>query len=186
MFGKYLKTTLLGCVALGMLGCATHISKPSGSNEPTKVRLATYEQVYMKDVSISREFAEHNANQKAKNRIDEHIFNNLRMVFPSLQRLPDQGLDTKSASKALIIEPYIKEIKFIGGGARFMAGAIAGSSAVLMQTTFIDASANDVIAAPEFYRAGNAYSGAWTMGATDNKMLEDIANDVVTYASNNK
>jgi len=58
---------------------------------------------------------------------------------------------------------------------------MAGSSAVLMQVTFRDGNTGEIIADPEFYRAANAYAGGWSMGATDNLMLDDITKDVAGY-----
>jgi hypothetical protein len=55
-----------------------------------------------------------------------------------------------------------------------------------MQVTYRDSSTGEIIADPEFLRTAGAYAGAWSMGRADNKMLEDIAQDVVRYSSNNK
>ena len=63
---------------------------------------------------------------------------------------------------------------------------MAGSSAVLMQVRCRDSATGEVIADPEFYRVGNACSGGWSIGASDNKMLEDVAVDVVNYARFNQ
>lgn len=171
-------------MVLGLMGCATHITKPAEPPQPAKIKLGSFPAVYMKDVSISDAFAESGANQKALNKINEIMFNNMKMTFPNLQKL--SASSEKTAKSGLIIQPHIKEIKFIGGAARFWAGAMAGSSAVLLQTTFIDSKDNSIIANPEFYRAAGAYAGAWSMGGADNRMLEDIANDVVQYASYNR
>ena len=63
---------------------------------------------------------------------------------------------------------------------------MAGSSAVLMQVTYRDSSTGEIIADPEFFRKAGAWSGAMSIGAADNRMLEDIAEDVVRYSSNNR
>lgn len=170
-------------MVLGLMGCATHITKPAEPPQPAKIKLGSFSSIYMKDVSINEAFADSSANQKALNKINEVMFNNMRMTFPNLQKLP---ANEKAGASALIIQPHIKEIKFIGGAARFWAGAMAGSSAVLLQATFINAKDSSIIADPEFYRAAGAYAGAWSMGGADNRMLEDIANDVVQYASYNR
>src|SRR5690606_35710420 len=106
------------------------------------------------------------------------------MALPSLKRV--DGEFSQGEARTLQIEPYIKEIKFIGGAARFWAGAMAGSSAVLMGVTYRDSKTGEVIAAPEFLRVGNAYAGAWSMGASDNQMLETVAMDVVHYSTANR
>jgi hypothetical protein len=167
-------------------GCATNLSKPAHAPEPAKVRLDEFENVEMKAVGIAEKFASAPANQKALKKIDEILFSDMRMVFPNCKRI-EQGDDfSRTTKRTLQITPYIKEIKFIGGGARFWVGSMAGSSAVLMQATLRDSSNGEIIADPEFYRDAGARAGGWTMGATDNRMLEEIAQDVVKYCSYNR
>lgn len=172
--------------ALLMSGCATNLSKPSHSLEPTTVRLGEFEQVEMKSVSISDGFAAHSANQKALKKIDELLFRDMRLLYPDLKRIEDGEAFSSGGARTLQITPHIKEIKFIGGAARFWVGAMAGSSAVLMETTYRDGANGEVIGQPEFYRAANAHAGGWTIGSTDNQMLENIVEDVINYTRLNR
>jgi len=172
------------CLLLGFMlaqGCATNLTKPAGTPRPTTVRLSTFQTVTMKPVEIAPEFASAGANQKAAKRINEVLVDDMRMVFPNLREA--SGEDVRAG---LLIEPLIQEIKFIGGAARFWVGAMAGSSAVLMKASFRDASTGEIIGEPQFYRDAGAYSGGYSMGATDNRMLEDIAKDIVNYAMLNR
>jgi hypothetical protein len=162
-------------------GCATNLAKPDGPPQPTSVKLSTFQTVTMKEVEIAPDFASAGANQKAARKINEVLVSNMRLVFPDLREA--SGEDVKTG---LLIEPWIQEIKFIGGAARFWVGAMAGSSAVLMKVNFRDASTGELIGEPQFYRDASAYAGGWTMGSTDNKMLEDVAKDVVNYVSLNR
>lgn len=173
-------------VACFFTGCATNLTKPSSSPMPSAVKFGEFPSVEVKAVGISESFADSEANQKALRKIDELVFRDLRMVFPQLKRIETGSDFTKTNEKTLQIAPFVKEVKFIGGNARFWVGAMAGSSAVLMQTTYRDSSTGKVIADPEFYRQAGAYSGAWTIGSTDNKMLEEIAQDVVNYTNLNR
>lgn len=167
-------------------GCATHISKPAKAPTTAKVRFSEFYNIEMKATGISEAFASSEANQRALKKIDAHLFDGIKTVFPTLKRIEDGNDFSKTNVRTLQITPVVKEIKFISGGARFMVGAMAGSSAVLMQATFRDGSTGEVIADPEFYRVANAYAGGWSIGVTDNKMLEEIARDVVYYSSLNK
>ncbi|MBI4682722.1 MAG: hypothetical protein HY757_06440 [Nitrospirae bacterium] len=162
-------------------GCATKMSKPSSAPQPAKVKFSEFNAVEMKHIEISPEYASSDANQKAAKKINEHLDNKMRMVFSGLNNGKEQ-----SAGRTLLIEPYIKEIKFISGGARFWVGAMAGSSAVLMKVTFTDKATGEVIAEPEFYRDANAMGGAYSMGSTDNLMLELVAQDVANYSISNR
>ncbi len=180
------KIFVLILTILLMIGCATQISKPTREPLPSKVRFGEFTNIEMKAVGISETYAEAEANQKALRKIDEILFNDMRMLYPNLKRIENGEDFSKASDKTLQITPIIKEIKFVGGGARFWVGAMAGSSAVLMEAIFRDGSSSEIIADPEFIRVANAYSGGWSMGVTDNKMLEDIARDIVNYASVNK
>jgi len=179
----FVKFVYLVVVLFAFAGCATNLSQNTSTLMPTKVKFGQYDQVFVTEVSISDEFAKHGANQKARIKINEILQANLNLVFPNMKTVDSADVTGQSG---LIIVPHIKDIKFISGGARFWAGALAGSSAVLMETTFKDARTGEVVAKPEFYRSANAYAGALTFGTTDNRMLEDVAKDVVNYASLNK
>jgi len=186
-FSAVTKNLFFLTIALFLMnGCATNLSKPTAAPQPAKAKLGGFSAVEMKTVGISEQFGTSEANQKARRKIDEVLFREMATVFSGLKRVEEGSDFTKSNVRTLQITPHIKEIKFISGGARFMVGAMAGSSAVLMQVTMRDSETGEVIADPEFYRDANAYSGGWSIGATDNKMLEDIARDIVQYSSMNK
>lgn len=178
----------MGCAATAMLagliggGCATTIRKPAMAPAPTEVKLSTFKQYTVKPVVLAPAFAENAANQKACAKINGELMSKLDMALSGLAKVDaaaDQG------KKTLVIEPVIEEIKFIGGFARFMVGAMAGSSAVLMKVSFVDSATGEEIAAPEFYRAASSMGGGYSMGATDNLMLEQIAQDAADYAKMN-
>jgi len=149
------RALILFFLVLGLAqGCATRLSRPSCSPQPPKVKFLTFETVTLKHVEIEPKFASSGANKKAAKKIDEVLFTELRWVFNDLR---DES--ETPAQEGLLIEPLIEEIKFIGGGARFMIGAMAGSSAVLMKVTFRDVATGEVIAAPEFYQQAGAWAG---------------------------
>lgn len=183
---KLMTKLLLPVVLLTFLvsGCATRLSKPAGPAQPTKVKLGQFAKVEMKAVTISEKFAGAGANQKAAAKIDQVLFDNMKNVFANLERV-EEGQDfSNSGTRTLQITPVVKEIKFIGGAARFMVGAMAGSSAVLMEVTLRDSTSGEIIGQPEFYQKASAFSGAY--GIADNRMLEVIAQDIVNYCSRNR
>lgn len=174
---------LIGAVTL-CAGCATNIRKPTSAPMPSRVKFSEFNAFVLKPIAIAPAFAEAAANKKAARKIDENLLEQMKVVFPGITRAV---AETPSAgARTLIIEPRVEEIKFIGGAARFWVGAMAGSSAVLMQVKFIDQQSGDVVAEPEFYRVANSYSGGWSMGATDNLMLDEITRDIAQYAAYNR
>jgi hypothetical protein len=175
--------TALFCLGLG--GCVTTITGPAGPPQPAREKLGRFDAYELTPATIAPAYASSSANQKAKRKIDEELSGKMRMVFNNLQ-VVEPGAPAKAEEKTLRIEPAIKEIKFIGGMARFWVGPMAGSSAVYMQVLYRDMSTGEIIAQPEFYQKGGAWGGSWTIGATDNLMLSRIADDICNYASLNR
>jgi len=173
---KTIQVVTLALLAVLLQGCATNLRQPASVPQPVTQKLSTFRTVQMKPVTISSAFADSEANQKAARKINENLFAEMKMVIPNLQEakgIPSAG--------TLVITPVIEEIKFIGGFARFMVGAMAGSSAVLMKVTYADADTGKVVGAPEFYRAASAMAGGYSVGSSDNMMLTEIARDIANY-----
>lgn len=170
-------------VMASVSGCATRIHRPARAPQPTKARLGQYPRVELVvPIGIGEGFAGRGANEKARAKIEEHLVGQLSSLFPTLVQV-SHG---EKGPPALRIEPVVEEIKFVGGAGRFWAGGMAGSSAVLMQVTYTDTATGEVLGNPEFYRSSNAFGGAWTMGATDNLMLEQIATEITNYSALNR
>ena len=174
---------LIGC-SIFLAGCVTKITKPAAAPQPSTERFGAFNTVVFENVSLAPKFREARANQKAAKKINEELIASLRNAFPEM-KIVDQATEP-ATDKTLVIRPVIKEIKFIGGGARFWVGAMAGSSAVLMQVTFVDQGTGAVLASPEFYRSANAMGGQWSFGASDNMMLTMIVQDIITYVVSNR
>ena len=189
---KSMQSRGLGLVGVAVLagllgtGCATNIRKPAMSPAPTEVKLSTFKQCVMKPVTIAPAFSASSANQKACKRIETELFTQLAMALPGLEKAETGDAAAPKGKRVLVIEPVIEEIKFIGGFARFMVGGMAGSSAVLMKVTFVNSETGKVVAEPEFYRAASGMGGGYSMGATDNLMLDQIARDIADYAKMNQ
>jgi hypothetical protein len=186
------KKTISGIVVSFILvifltqGCATHINKPASAAQPATIKFSKFSKFEIAPVTISPKFASQSANKKAAKKIEENIFACMSMCLTDLKKIEEGKAKVGPGASGLLIQPEIKEIKFIGGAARFWVGPMAGSSAVLMKTKYIDKKTGKIIAEPEFYRAANAFGGGFSMGATDNMMLDTIAQDICRYTSNNR
>ncbi len=176
---RYQKTVLLSCLLLIFIitGCATTDIQIDSTTNPAPVnKFSDFSKFELRDISIAPEYSNHEANIRAKNKIQEIL--RLRL---------DPHLSTWNQSQhpvelgTLIIEPVIVQIKFISGGARFMAGALAGSSAVNMEVIYKEKETGEIIAKPQFYQHAGAMAGAYSIGAADNAMLERIANLIADY-----
>ena len=88
-------------------------------------------------------------------------------------------------ARTLRIEPTIRHIRYVSGGARFWGGAFAGGSAVLLTVKLSDVATGEVIAEPEFYQHANKMGAAWSFGATDKAMLVRVASMISDYLQKN-
>ncbi len=166
---------IVGLMVL-LSACTTEIRATSTQNQPPSEPFKNFGQFILHRVAPSPADAEHEANQRATQKID----NQLQLTLGAQLLRWDKG-----DGRTLEIEPKIEEIKFVSGGVRFWAGAFAGSSAVVMQVNFNDADTGNTIAAPTFYQHASAMAGAWSFGGADNAMLYRIANIINDYVVRN-
>jgi hypothetical protein len=153
--------------------CVTNIA-PTVQQNPSPSQpfdqFASFELLPMKSSEAAK------TEKDALAKIEQH----LKAKLPPLLATWQKGDGAK-----LTIEPNVRELKFVSGGARFFAGAMAGSSAVVMTLTLTDVATGRIVAQPEFFQRAAAMTGAWSIGATDNDMLERIAAVVQEYLMRN-
>lgn len=164
-------------------GCATKVVETPSEVKASKAKLGDYKKVILVKAEIAPTYAKHPANVKAANKIDETLRQKLSAIYSDIEvkSVAEAKNLGKSNSKTLVIKPYIKQIKFIGGAARFWGGAMAGSSVVIMDTAIIDLNTNETLANPGYYRKAGAYTDPFGIGSND--MLSQISADVVNYIS---
>lgn len=172
---------LLLAAALFFGGCATHIKTDVTQNPPPAEKFSAFTRFEMAKLSLVPPYAGQQANEVALKKIQENV--SLK-ADPLLQGWNAAGAAATPA-RTLAITPVVTEIKFISGGKRFWAGAMAGSSAVILKATFTDKETGKVIAAPIFYARANAWGGAYSIGSTDNVMLVRIAGRLTDYLATN-
>lgn len=152
------------------------------SNPPPSEALVVFDRYELKPVVLAAEYSSHDANKAAlasfQRNLDERVGNWVRE-----QNARPAG---QEPVRTLIIEPRIEKIRFIGKGARFWAGAFAGSSQVLVKMKMTDQATGTVIAEPEFYQHARGMAGAWTFGAADNSMLIRVASMTLQYLQDNQ
>jgi hypothetical protein len=166
----------LFCVLAFAAGCVTEIYAPTAQNPPPSRSFHEFGKFRLEPVALNPAYAKHGSNLSATAAIDRN---------PRASLLPHLAAWDKGEGPSLVIQPRVEEIKFIGGGARFWAGAFAGSSAVVMRITYTDEGTGAVVASPVFYQHASAMGGAWTVGGSDNAMLSRVANLITTYTMDN-
>jgi hypothetical protein len=180
-------SALLVLVTALVSGCATQVTETPSKVTPATTDLGEFSQVILVKTEIAPTYASHPANLKAVKKIDEILAERLGGVLENVQvKTLDQIKSENLANNGnvLFIKPYVKQIKFIGGAARFWAGAMAGSSVVIMDVAFEDGANGTKLSNPGFMRKAGAYTDAF--GVASNAMLDDVAQDVVNYVAANK
>jgi len=176
------KSVLLVVFSL-LAACTTDYITPPASafNPPPSTPLSAFENVELQAITIAEPYNAHEKNIAAADKIQENLVVNLTNLI-SVWNTDSGGAATTGT---LVTEPVVTQIKFISASGRVMAGAMAGSSAVVMVVTFRQKETGTVIAAPEFYQRAQAMAGAYTFGVHDNMMLTRVAKLVSDYVQAN-
>jgi hypothetical protein len=157
-----------------LTGCATNI-KPTVTSNPAPARaLKEFQQFELKPLAADPGVTE--KEPAAVKKINENL--NLRINSVT-------GPWTRAEGDTLIIEPRVREIKFVSSTQRVFTGALSGSSAVRMTVKLTDKASGAVIAEPEFYQRAAAQGGNFSLGVTDNLMLDRIAQVLAEYMQRN-
>lgn len=170
---------------LMLTGCATtNITQEEvPPNQPSSRKFSEYKYVFIKPLTIAEEFKDSYGNENAVTIIDEELFKNILTVIPNLSEF--KSFDASKPEKALIIEPHIEKMKAVSSAARIWGGAFAGSSAVILKVSYIDATSKAKIAEPSFYQHANAWGATYTFGKHDRSMFSRISELVADYTSEN-
>jgi hypothetical protein len=177
-----LKCIIMIMAAFVIPGCATRYIKPTTVQNPAPAeKFSAFTRFELQRVSLDPAYTGQDANQRATARIQEYFDSRVSPIIDKWNRAAPQAVP----ARVLVIEPRIEHIKFIGGGARFWVGPIAGSSAVIMKVKYVDKASGRIVSDPEFFQRAAAWSGAFTVGGQDNAMLARIVTLVADYTSRN-
>ncbi|MGH8478070.1 MAG: DUF4410 domain-containing protein [Gammaproteobacteria bacterium] len=142
-----------------MTGCVTNIQPSTSQNPAPAENFSAFNRFEVAPLKSAQ--SEGAAYHDALAKIQENIDDRLKARLDGWNAKP---LDTPA--RTLLIEPVITDLKFVGGGQRFFAGAFAGSSAVVMRARFLDKEAGKELAYPEFYAHAAAMGGAFSVGGS--------------------
>lgn len=177
-----MRLSFIFVVVITIAGCATRYIKPTTVHNPAPAeKFSAFTRFELQRVSLDPAYTGQDANQRATARIQEYFDSRVSPILDKWNRAAPQG----APARVLVIEPRIEHIKFIGGGARFWVGPIAGSSAVIMKVKYLDKASGRIVSDPEFFQRAAAWSGAFTVGGQDNAMLARIVTLVADYTSRN-
>jgi len=179
---RFVLGMVLAGAVIGQALAKDEIQASAEVNPPPAEALAAFDRYELKPATLSDAYAGHKANQEALASFQRNL--DERVGAWVAQR--NAVAATHTPVRTLVVEPRIEKIRFISGGARFWAGALAGSSRILVTMKLTDAATGQVVATPEFYQHAKGMAGAWTFGATDNSMLVRSASLALDYLKDNQ
>ena len=163
--------------------CIAYNVCAEGLNPPPASAFGGYQAYELKPLAVSDELKGSETGVKATGKIQENIDARLKPIVAEwAQKAAGQG---KGNGKTLVVEPSVSDLRFINGAKRFFAGALAGSSHVVMKVRIVEQPGDKVIAEPEFYQHASGMAGAWTVGAHDNTMLNRVVDLAANYLTAN-
>jgi len=180
---KNIRAGIFGALILLISGCSTRIHEKNETIQPSKIPFSQFSNLVVVPLVV-----EHSGDDSGDRRAVEHIKAGLATCLNAAFKAvtPATPGQTMFTPGSLVIEPAIEDLKKVNGAERFWVGPLAGSSAILLRTRYLDGSSGDVIANPVFYSKASAMGGTWTFGATDNAMLTRVVDLACDYARKNQ
>ena len=143
--------------------------------------LSAFSNFELKPMELSAEIA----NRKEKVQMAKQLEDKLRTkLLPRIEEWKADGNSPRTAG-TLVIQPKLRTLRIVSGGARMWVGAWSGESLIDMDLTLIDGKTGTVIANPRISRAASAMGGAWSGGATDKNLLNYIVEIAHQYLVDN-
>lgn len=118
--------------------------------------------------------------EKVLGQIETNVQKHVAPVVSTWNSKADAAAPTK-----LRLEPIVISLHKPSRANRFWAGGLAGQARVTIKLRIVEVGTDKVVGEPEFYQHANANAGAWTVGATDNLMLDRVAKLIAEYLVGN-
>ncbi len=147
------------------------------SNAPPAEPFSNFSTFKLDNTTLAEAYTKHKGNKDTQRNLDHNLGVSLAPML--------EGYSAKmKGGRTLLIKPHIEAVKFVGSGARFWAGSMAGRSWIYVKVSYIDEATNTVIGEADLYRVASSGNG-WTLARNDYKMVEDMASDIARFTDNN-
>ncbi len=81
----------------------------------------------------------------------------------------------------LKIQPDVRDLRVVSGGARFWVGGMAGDSHINMDLRLTEKETGRQVGSPSVSRSASGMGGGWTVGATDRNLATYIVDIAYQY-----
>ncbi|MDQ8186355.1 hypothetical protein [Pelagicoccus sp. SDUM812002] len=180
---KLLFGLLVSCFAVLFSGCETSsVGLSEYENEPPSKAFSSFENFELAQVTLAKPFDEKEVNKRALEKLQAELDVKLAPLVSEWNASADERPD---AGGTLLVEPVVREIKFVSGSTRFWGGAMAGDSAIVVEVKYLDKATGELISKARFYQHANAMGGGWSVGGTDKAMLARVGTLVMEFTERN-
>ena len=93
----------------------------------------------------------------------------------------DRKTDAAPGEPYLLVKCVVVDHRIVGGGSRFMVGALAGKSHVTYQVKLIDGKSGGLLGDTRLSTANNAFAGAFL--SNDKKLVPYVGNIIADYVA---
>jgi len=176
-----LKPICLIVICFALSACATKIAPTAKFNPAPEAPFSAYQSFELQSLEIPSDIAAREP--RVSDQLKYEVHARLSPMLDSWNSNPISR--TSGNSSTLVFKPKIEELKFISTGERLLAGAFAGSSAIILRLEIVEAESGRVIANPEFYQHANAWGSAHSYGSTDRAMLGRVVDLMAEYVTEN-
>ena len=170
---------LAGCAAEPVKLTAVAVEESSRLGKPSKP-LSAYSTYELKPFILSAQVKSKTDKIQQAAILEQKVKDKLLPLFADWSSSGGPG-----RSGTLIVQPELIKLKIISGGARFWVGAFAGESSIDVDLRLTDGTTNEVIAKPRITRDAGAFTGAWSIGKSDENLHDYIAHIIHQYMSSN-
>ncbi|MCB5183887.1 hypothetical protein LG201_01555 [Methylobacillus gramineus] len=161
-------------------GCTTNVRTPTNAQNPAPLEpFSKFSSFELKPINTAEDCAKQRGADVALTDVQGQLNWKLGPM------VKDWNSKTASGTRKLLIEPICSDVKLVGTAGRILAGALAGSSAIVMKMRYTEADTGKIIAEPVFYQRANAMGAAYSFGGTDRNMAARISELMIAYARNN-
>ncbi len=168
--------SVLICVMVLAAGCAYNPEKgekvgreESARLDPAARPLSTFRHYEVKPMTLADAVREEEDKVVEADKLKEK---HQAMLSKLLEEW--NSADKEGRSGTLVIEPHLVHLRIVSGGARFFAGAFAGGSEVEMDLNLVDKDTGESVGKPRISREAGAIAGAWSIGKSDDNLLDYI------------
>ena len=160
--------SLVSVVVLGLLAVS-----PSFAQDAAEARaVSSYARFELRDITAKVE-----VHPKVMDKLTTEL--KLR-IDESIARWNTEGALPGHAG-TIAIEVVVTELRFVSGAKRFWAGGFAGGSRSVARARLIDADSGQELYTEEFRHQANSVAGAYSLGASDNAMLDRLAASIASW-----